>query len=41
MVVVKQFYDHLLQEEMIADNPASDIEVNGQKKDPVSFTGTS
>ncbi|MCG8307486.1 MAG: phage integrase N-terminal SAM-like domain-containing protein [Cytophagales bacterium] len=32
MVVVKQFYDHLLQEEMIADNPASDIEVRGVKR---------
>jgi site-specific recombinase XerD len=32
MVVVRHFYDHLLQEEMIADNPASDIEVRGVKR---------
>ena len=32
MVVVRHFYDHLLQEEIIADNPASDIEVRGAKR---------
>lgn len=32
MVVVRHFYDHLLQEELIADNPASDIEVRGAKR---------
>ena len=29
MVVVKHFYEHLLQEERIAINPATDVEIRG------------
>jgi site-specific recombinase XerD len=32
MVVIRHFYDHLLQEEIITDNPASNIEVRGAKR---------
>ncbi len=32
LVVVRHYYDHLIQEEMITDNPASDIEVRGVKR---------